>query len=161
MEEQIQDLEFTNPNSAWVVKELENLLGEWKSWQIAVSEIIDQPYDPRRQSEVFADGEANMESHEILQAKTMTFLNNNIKGHGFIKGFDGHGCDRTDLRLKIRVKHRIQQLRMLLASIQYAKVPESYWKEKGKELVQSIVNKGPDAAIDIATRYLKNPADIV
>lgn len=160
MEEQTQKVEFTNPNKAWVVKELEKLLAEWETWQIAVSEIVDQPFDVRRQSDVFADGEENMESHEILQAKTLTLLNNNIKGHGFIKGFDGHGCDRTDLRLEIRVKHRIQQLRMLLACLQYAKVPESYWKEKGKELVQNILNKGTDAAIDIATKYLKNPTDI-
>ncbi|MDP3258961.1 MAG: hypothetical protein Q8M34_00050 [Thermodesulfovibrionales bacterium] len=160
MEEHIDNLEFINPNKAWVVKELEKLFAEWAVWQNEVSKIVDQPYDTRRQSEVFADGEENMESHEILQAKTLTFLNNNIKGHGFIKGFDGHSCDRTDLRLKIRVKHRIQQLRILLASLQYANVPESYWKEKSKELVQSIVNKGTDAAIEIATKYLKNPMDI-
>jgi len=54
-----------------------------------------------------------MNIHEIFQAKTLTFLNNNITGHGFIKGFDGKAGDRTDLRLKIRVKHRLHQLRIL------------------------------------------------
>lgn len=160
MEEQIDNLEFINPNKALIFRELEKLFAEWEIWQKEILKIVDQPYDANRQSEVFADGEENMYFHEILQAKTLTFLNNNIKGHGFIKGFDGRGCDRTDLRLKIRVKHRIQQLRILLASLQYAKVPESFWKEKSKELVQSIVNKGTDAAIEIATQYLKNPTEI-
>ncbi len=79
-------------------------------------------------------------------------------GHGFVKGFDGQGCDRTDLRLRHRVKHRLQNLRVLKASLEYARVPESYWREKGKELVDNIIDKGGDAAIGIAASYLKNPA---
>jgi hypothetical protein len=98
-----------------------------------------------------------MQKHEVLQAKTLTFLNNNIKGHGFIKGFDGVRCDRYDIRLKHRVKHRLQNLRVLIASLEYARVPESYWKQKGKELVDKIIDRAPDAAIDVATNYLKNP----
>ncbi len=155
--EQVENLEFLNPNRPWVVKELDKLYQDWLAWENEVSQIVDQPYDRSRQSEVFADGEEMMQRHEILQAKTLTFLNNNIKGHGFIKRFDGEGCDRTDLRLKYRVKHRLQNLRILLASLEYARVPESYWREKGKELVDKVVNKGSDAAVEIATSYLKNP----
>ncbi len=158
--EQVENLEFLNPNKAWVVKELNKLYSEWEAWDQEVSNIVDQPYDKNTQSEVFADGEEMMQKQEILQGKTLTFLNNNIKGHGFIKGFDGTRCDRIDLRLKFRVKHRMQSLRILRASLEYAKVPESFWKEKAKELVDKIIDKSSEAAIEIASRYLKNPTSI-
>ena len=155
--EQIEPLEITNPNRAWVVAELDQLYAEWLAWQQEVEKIIDQPYDRQTQSEVFADGEAMMRRHDVLQAKTLTFLNNNVRGHGFIRGFDGRGIDRTDLRLRIRVKHRLHQLDMLQASLQYAKVPESFWKQKAKELLDNVAKKTGDAAIDVAASYLKNP----
>ncbi len=157
MERQIDRLAFLNPNKPWVVKELDKLFEEWLAWEKEVSTIVDQPYDRNTQAEVYADGENMMQRHEILQAKTLTFVNNNIAGHGFIEGFEGRGCDRTDLRLKHRVKHRLQRLRVLKASMEYARVPDSFWREKGKELVDKICDKGTDAAIDIAASYLKNP----
>jgi hypothetical protein len=155
--QQIENLEFLNPNRPWVMKELDKLYQEWLDWEKVVSQIIDKRYDRNTQSEVFADGEEMMQKHEILQAKTLTFLNNNIKGHGFIEGFDGKRCDRYDLRLNYRVKHRLQSLRVLIASLEYARVPESYWKQKGKELLDKIIDKAPDAAIDVVANYLKNP----
>jgi len=158
MEDQLESLEILNPNTAWVVRELEKLYEEWLAWRDVVANIQDHEYDRITHSDVFADGEENMQRHTVLQAKTLTFLNNNIRGHGFIKRFDGQGCDRTDLRLKIRVKHRISQLEILKASLEYARMPESYWTEKGKELVQKIIDKGWDAAVDVAASYLKNPA---
>lgn len=100
-----------------------------------------------------------MLKHEVLQAKTLTFLNNNIRGHGFIRGFDGRHIDRTDLRLRIRVEHRLRDLEILRACLQYAKVPEAFWKQKGKELVDRLLDKSGDAAIDVAASYLKNPMD--
>lgn len=103
MEIQIEKLEILNPNKNWVIKELNSIISEWENWQKLVEVIQDHPYDQNTHTEVFADGEENMERHDILQAKTLTFLNNNIKVHGFILGFDGNECDRTDLRLKIRV----------------------------------------------------------
>lgn len=154
---QVHNVEITNPNRAWVVSEFEKLYAEWVSWQAEVAQIVDQPYDHNTQSEVFADGEDNMRKHDVLQAKTLTFLNNNIKGHGFIDGFDGTHIDRTDLRLRIRVKHRMHQLDMLRASLEYAKVPEAFWKQKGKELVEILLKKSGDAAVDVAASYLKNP----
>jgi len=157
MDDQIENVEFLNPNKAWVVRELDKIYSVWKAWEEEVSRIVDQPYDRTTQSGVFADGEEMLQKHEALQGKTLTFLNNNIRGHGFIKGFDGKGCDRIDLRLRVRVKHRIQNLRILMASLEYAKVPDSYWKEKAKELVDKILDKGSDAAIEIAASYLKNP----
>jgi hypothetical protein len=124
MDDQVEPLEITNPNRAWVVAQLEQLLAEWLTWQQEVEKIVDQPYDRQTQSEVFADGEAMMLRHDVLQAKTLTFLNNNIRGHGFIRGFDGHGADRTDLRLRVRVQHRLHRLTVLKESLQYAKVPD-------------------------------------
>lgn len=117
---------LTNPNRGWVLKELEKLYREWTAWALVVEKIVDQPYNAQTQSGVFADGEDKMKAHEILQAKTLAFLNANIQGHGFIDGFDGHGCDRTDLRLTHRVKHRLQRLDILRASLKYAatRVPE-------------------------------------
>jgi hypothetical protein len=154
---QFHNVEITNPNRAWVVSEFEKLYAEWVSWQAEVAQIVDQPYDHNTQSEVFADGEDNMRKHDVLQAKTLTFLNNNIKGHGFIDGFDGTHIDRTDLRLRIRVKHRMHQLDILRASLEYAKVPEAFWKQKGKELVEILLKKSGDSAVDVAASYLKNP----
>jgi hypothetical protein len=152
-----EPVEIINPNRPWVVSELEKLYAEWLLWQEQIKGIVDQPYDRNTQSEVFADGEDMMHNHDLLQAKTLTFLNNNIRGHGFICGFDGRGVDRTDLRLRIRVKHRLHNLNMLRASLVYAKVPESFWKQKGKELVEKLVKKTGDAAIEVAASYLKNP----
>ena len=157
MEKQNANLAIMNPNKVWVVQELDKLINEWEKWQKEVAQIKDYPYDSQTKTDVFADGEENMQKHEILQAKTLAFLNNNIKGHGFIIGFDGKHCDRTDLRLKHRVKHRLQQLKILQASLQYAQVPDSFWKKKGKELIDKIAGVAPEVAAKIATGMLKNP----
>jgi len=114
-----------NPNRVWVVSELDRLRDEWLAWASEVAAIVDHPYDPRTHTGVFADGAENMNRHDVLQAKTLTFLNNNIQSHGFIEGFDGNGCDRTDLRLKIRVAHRLHALDKLRAALQYAEVSPS------------------------------------
>jgi hypothetical protein len=144
------------PRKDWVAEELGRLLNEWHEWRKKVDEIVDQPYDKSTHSEVFADGEENMNKHAILQAKTFTFLENNISGHGFIHGRDGRHIDRTDLRLKIRVKHRIQELEELHASLPYVLVPDSFWKERAKVLITRIADepyKGPEILADA----LKNP----
>lgn len=157
MEKQLTNLEIINTKTAWVVNELDKLIKEWETWQEEVSIITDYEYNPNTQLDVFKDGEKNMEKHEILQAKTLTFLNNNIKGHGFIVGFDGRGCDRIDLRLKIRVKHRLHQLRLLRASIDYAWKPETAWVKKSKEIANKVANVGADASAKIILEMMKNP----
>lgn len=157
MEKQLSNIAIKNPNKAWVVKEIAKLIDEWETWQKEVSLIQDHEYDSNTQLDVFADGEENMQKHEILQGKTLTFLNNNIDGHGFIVGFDGRGCDRTDLRLVHRVKHRLHQLKILQACLEYAEVPDSFWKKKGKELVEKISNLPADVAAQVASDWLKNP----
>ena len=155
--EQTENIEIVNPNRAWVVAEFEKLYGEWLAWKQQVDAIVDQPYDRNTQSDVFADGMHMMRKHKVLQAKTLTFLNNNIKGHNFIRGFDGRHIDRNDLRLRIRVEHRIEDLEIFRACLEYAKVPEAFWKQKGKELVEKLLKKSGDAAVDVAASYLKNP----
>lgn len=133
MEKQVEKLEIINPKKNWVIAELKNLINEWGEWQKEVSEIKKHSYNRNTHTEVYADGEENMEKHLILQAKTLTFLNNNIKGHGFIKGFDGNHCDRTDLRLKYRVAHRLNELKALKESLKYAEVSYKNHTEKQKD----------------------------
>lgn len=149
-------LGFKTTRRDWAMKEFNSLLDEWRAWKREVDAIRDHPYDTNRQSDVFADGEENMSRHAILQTKTITFLDNNISGHGFVVGRDGNSIDRTDLRLRIRVRHRIQELEELSASLQYATVPDSFWKEKAKALV-SAITANPSNGADILEKALRNP----
>lgn len=150
-------LRVTNPRNHWVRDEINKLIYEWKDWQKHVSLIKDFPYNAQTQLDVFADGVENMERHGILQMKTITFLDNNTEGHWFINGRDGTGCDRTDLRLSHRVSHRLSELKEIEASLEYALVTDSYWKQKAKKMIDKIADNTPEAALDIATNYLKNP----
>ncbi len=150
-------LALTNPNKRWVVKELDALIEEWRAWQDEVRKIPVPPRDrlDPRPDNVLADGEENIQRHHVLQEKTLTFLDNNIDGHGFIYGRNGTMIDRTDLRLDIRVKHRVNDLEVLRACIQYAKVPEAYWKATAKEMLEKVAGKAPELATDIAAKYLQ------
>ncbi len=160
MEEQIEKLAFINPDTGRVMNQLNKLLLEWKNWKVEVHQIKDHPFDRNVASEVMADGIENMNYHDILQTKTLTFLNNNIIGHGFIKGMDGKQCDRNDLRLKVRVDHRIHNLAILIASLEYANVPDAFWKIKSKELLNKVIDKSSDETINMVAGYLKNPISI-
>jgi len=150
-------LKVINPRKQWVKDEINRLIREWEDWQKHVSSITDHSYDDQTQLDVFADGVENMERHSILQMKTVTFLESNIEGHWFINGRDGNSCDRSDLRLSYRVAHRLRELREIEASLEYALLTDSYWKQKAKEMIEKITDKTPEAALDIATSYLKNP----
>jgi hypothetical protein len=44
---------------------------------------------------------------------------------------------------------------VLRACIQYAKVPEAYWKATAKEMLEKVAGKGPELATDIAAKYLQ------
>lgn len=110
-------LTFSNPDRDWVTSELDALIEEWREWQSVVAQIQDQPFDANTQSDVYADGADNLKRHSILQEKTLTFLDHNIEGHNFIFGFDNDHIDRDDLRLKVRVEHRLHDLDVLRACI--------------------------------------------
>jgi hypothetical protein len=120
---QRERLAFTNPTKKeWVIKELDTLIGQWRAWQQEVDKLGDDPQNPfdPRPGQILADGQENITKHRILQAKTLEFLEQNITGHGFIRGRDGTHVDRTDLRLKFRVKHRLEELDELRACLEYA-----------------------------------------
>jgi len=152
-----ETLSFIKPDTARVFKQLDDLLGEWRAWQKDVDKLPEHPdnrLDPKPFN-ILADGEDNIKKHRILQERTLVFLENNIAGHGFICGRDGSKIDRIDLPLKIRVKHRMDDLDELRACLQYANVPETYWKAKAKEMLAKTVGKAPDIAIEIAAKYLQ------
>lgn len=151
-------LAFKNPNRAWVVSELKKLIKEWEAWAEFVQTIEDHPYDKNTQAECFADGVENIERHEVLRTKTLTFLDNNIQGHNFMLSNEYEQPFENNLaRLQVKVPHRRKELRILIASLEYASVPDGFWKERGKALVEQLQNKGTDAAVDIAASYLRNP----
>jgi hypothetical protein len=151
-----EPLSFKTARKDWVVAEFQKLLQEWRDWQKQVEAIVDQPYDRQRQTEVFADGRDNMDRHSILQAKTQTFLDNYLAGHWFIISLWDNGVDRRDLRLKVRVRHRLLELQEMEASLTYAMVPDAFWKEKAKTLVDNIV-KDPYKGIELAEKAIRNP----
>ena len=156
-----KQLAFRNDNKAWVVAELKKLVLEWEQWQEHCAQIEDHPYNKSTHSEIWADGAENLNRHEILRAKTLTFLDNNLAGHNFM---NSNECDepfeRTDLRLNLRVPHRVLDLRILEASIEYAHVPDSFWRSQGKLLVEKLADKAPEKAAEIAAGFLRNPTGI-
>jgi hypothetical protein len=45
----------------------------------------------------------------------------------------------------------------LSACVEYARVPDGFWKSRGKQLVEAVAKVGPEKAAEIAASYLKNP----
>lgn len=146
--EQIENIEILNPNRTWVVSEFEKLYSQWQSWKQEVDAIVDQPYDRNTHSDVFADGKDMMLKHDVLQAKTLTFLNNNVRGHGFIRGFNGQHIDRTDLRLKIRVEHRMRDLEMLRETL-----IAGYGRSGKGETARSATQSSPEESSNIVAKF--------
>jgi len=153
-----EPLAFKNPNRSWVVAELRKLYGEWKSWSLKVGEIEDHPYNKNTEAECFADGRENMHTHRILQTRTLTFLDNNIQGHDFMLS-NQYEEPYEDImgRLKSKVPYRVQELEVLMASLEYALVPDSFWKEQGKKMVENLATVAPEKAADTAASWLRNP----
>lgn len=151
-------LEILNPNKAWVSKELKKLLEEWEEWSKQVQGIKDHHYDRNTQAECFADGVENMDAHDVLRSKTLTFLDNNIRGHNFMKANEYEVPYENRLsRLRVKVPHRVKELKILQASLEYAMVPEGFWKEQAKTLIEKLADQAPESALKIAESYLKNP----
>lgn len=155
---QRQPLGFKTTNRTWVIAELEKLYREWLAWGANVARIEDHPYNRNTQAECFADGVENMQRHDRLREKTLVFLDNHIQGHDFMRSqSEGEPFEDKLSRLRIKVPHRIHELEILRECLQYALVPEGFWKEQGKKLVQKIAEVGPEKAADVATSYLRNP----
>lgn len=120
-------LALKNSNRAWVMDQLGKLFKEWEAWEEYVQTIEDHPYDRNTQSEIFADGVENIDKHDILRTKTLIFLDNNIQGHNFMLSNEyEEPFERNDIRLRLRVPHRIKDLRVLMASLEYALVPDGF-----------------------------------
>lgn len=157
-----EPLAFKNPNRAWVMTELEKLYKEWKVWSAFVTTIEDHPYDHRTHAECFADGVENIDKHDILRTKTLVFLDNNIQGHDFMSSNEYEEPFEDNMgRLRAKVPHRVKELDILIASLEYATVPDGFWTEQGKSLLEKIRDKAPDTALEIAASYLKNPMQAI
>lgn len=146
--EKMENLEIVNPNRTWVISEFEKLYSQWRSWKQEVDAIVDQPYDRNTHSDVFADGKDMMLKHDVLQAKTLTFLNNNVRGHGFIHGFSGQHIDRTDLRLKIRVEHRMRDLEMLRETL-----IAGYARSAKEEIARSATHSSSNESSNVVAKF--------
>jgi hypothetical protein len=157
--EEFEPLQISTPNKAWVVKEFDKLLDEWRAWNESAKSFIDSAdYNQQTCSEAVKDGWENLKKHEILREKTLVFLRNNFMGSGFIfENWPTHPHESNTSRLRDRVPNWVHRLEILQASIGYARVPEGFWKEKGKELVTAITKLAPEKATEVAASYLKNP----
>lgn len=157
--EEFEPLAIVNPNKAWVVKELDKLLAEWRAWNEVTQSLDDSPdYDPETCTEAIKDGHANLDKHAILREKTLVFLRNHFTGAAFIfENWPPHPHESNTSRLRERVPNWIHRLEILEASVGYARVPDSFWKERGKELISAVTKTAPEKAAEVAASYLKNP----
>jgi hypothetical protein len=104
------------------------------------------------------DGFANIRKHELLRERTLVFIANNFTGYGFLfENWQSHPHEDVTSRLARRVPGWIHRLETIGSCIEYARVPDSFWKAKGKQLVDEIIKATPEKAVDVATSYLKNP----
>ena len=157
--ESLPPFEFSNPNKAWVVQETDSLLQQWQDWFTAAQSFPDSPdYKPNEQAEALRHGRGKINQHEILREKTLVFLRNNFNGFEFIvNNWPDHPHESNISALTQRIPVWIHRLEMLQASIDYARVPEGFWKEKGKDLANFIFKIGPEKGAEVAASWLKNP----
>lgn len=153
-----EPLALTNPNRAWVVNELDKLLDEWRTWLKHAASLPDSAdYNPNTTAEALKDGRDNLRKHEIIRERTLIFIANNFSGIEFMfRNWPSPPHEDNLSRLRSRIPGWVHRLEMLRDLIQYARVPDSFWKQKGKELVAEIA-KAPDKAVDVAASWLKNP----
>ena len=153
---------FSNPNKAVVVDQFDKLRAEWEAWHEHARKLPDGPdspdFDPQKTAESLKDGRENLEKHERLREKTLVFMGNNFVGYGYLfENWPSHPHEDVTARLVSRVPGWLKRLDTLADSIEYARVPDAYWTEKGKQLVDKLVGEGPEKAAEIAASWLKNP----
>jgi hypothetical protein len=148
---------FTNPNKALVVEQLDKLVAEWRSWLKVVEELTDSPeYDPNTCTEVIKDGRDNIRKHDVIREKTLIFLANNFEGYDFLfSNWPDYPHENNLARKREIVPGWIHRLETLQACIEYARVPDGYWKSRGKQLVDAIAGKGPEKAAELVAAALK------
>jgi hypothetical protein len=149
----------TNPNKAWVAKELSSLLSQWKDWLTFTESLEDSPdYNPNTSTEALKDGRDNRRKHEILREKTLVFIGNNFVGYDFLfQNWPSHPHEDNTARLFKIIPGWVHRLETLIACLDYAVVPDGYWKAKGKQLADKVIEVGADKGADIAASWLKNP----
>lgn len=152
-------LSITNPNKAWVSEQVDMLIKEWDEWSKFCQNIVDSPeFDPQTCSEAIKDGYENIRKHEVLREKTLVFLRNHFLGAEFVlDNWKQHPHEDACSRLKKRAPYWIHRLEIIKASMDYILVPESYWKEQGKEFLKALSKSTTEGAVDVAASYLKNP----
>ena len=150
---------ITNPNKGWVVDKLDELRQEWEQWLQTVRHLLDSPdYNPQTCTEAIKDGFANRELHRVLRDKTLVFIGNHFSGYAFLfENWPSFLHENNIGRLANIVPDWIRRLNTLSECIEYARVTDGFWKEKGKQLTDAIVKAAPEKAAEIAATYLKNP----
>ncbi|EIO4060255.1 hypothetical protein LQK59_003222 [Vibrio vulnificus] len=153
-----ESLEILNPRKSWVLSELDSLIKDWSEWYEETKSIPEHDYDPNIQTVMWMDGEENIRKHQRLVQKTVTFLSNNFKNYTFMwRSRNGQLYEQHDCRIQVNAKHRLQELEVIRDSGSYALVPDSYWKQKGVQVIDKLADKTPDVAAEILGQYLKNP----
>src|SRR5262249_28481233 len=79
------------------------------------------------------DGFATRQPHEILRQKTLVFIGNNFSGYSFLFEYSPTHPHENNIALAKIVPGWIQRLNAQLACIEYALVPDGFWKRTGKE----------------------------
>jgi hypothetical protein len=150
---------LVNPNKGWVVNELDTLRREWVAWlEISQNLGLSPDFDPMTCTEAIKDGFENLHKHELLREKTIVFIGNNFSGYNFLfENWPSYPHEDNTARLAKIVPGWIRRLDTLIACIDYARVPDGFWKEQGKKLVSKIAEAGPASAVDVAEKYLRNP----
>ena len=152
-------LVITNPNKAWVVNKLDLLLREWEQWLETVQHLPDSPdYNRWGGTEAIKDGFANRRLHDVLRDKTLVFIGNHFSGYGFLfENWPSFPHEGNTVRLANVVPDWIRRLQTLSESIEYARVTDGFWKEKGKQLAEAVIKAAPEKAAEIAAAFLQNP----
>ncbi|MEZ8109853.1 hypothetical protein ACED56_12285 [Vibrio splendidus] len=153
-------LSITNPNKVWVCEQLDSLIHEWLEWNDFCQKINeDSPdYNPSTCSEAIKDGYVNIRKHEILREKTLVFLRNHFAGAEFVlNNWKPHPHEDVCSRLNKKVPYWVHRLEVIKASMDFILVPESYWKEQGKEFLNTLSRSTAETAVEVAASYLKNP----
>lgn len=154
-----EPLTITNPSKAWVVAQLDRLLKEWESWrQESETWGVSPDYRPNSCAEAIKDGFENRRRHEVLREKTMVFISNNFSGYEFLfANWPSHPHEDNLSRIRDIAPGWQHRLNTLAACVEYARVTDGFWKEKGKQLADTIIKVGADKGGDIAASWLKNP----
>lgn len=149
----------SNPNKEWVAAELDRLIGEWHAWLDEVRGLpVSVDYNPDTCSEALKDGWSKIRQHDVLREKTLVFLRNNFSGLDFaFSNWPSPPHEDNTSRLQKRVPGWIHRLDVIKACLTYARVPDGFWKDKGKKLVDKLATVGPEKAAEIAASWLKNP----